>query len=71
MNSLEQDNYLNTLRNSYRELEPDPNKRQLLSSFGIDMARQKPYYHLYDTFVNEQVKKVLKKKNIKIIKNIP
>lgn len=65
MNRLEQDKYLNTLRNNYRELEPDPNKRQLLRSFGIDMARQKPYYHLYDTYVNEQVKKGFKKEKYK------
>ena len=54
---LEKDEYLNTLRNNYRELESDLRKRQLIRPFGIDMARQKPYYHLYDTFVNEQVKK--------------
>ena len=65
MTGLEKDEYLNTLHNNYGELEPDPNKRQLIRPFGIDMARQKPYYHLYDTFVNEQVKKGFKREKYK------
>ncbi len=43
---LEYDEYLNTLRN-YR----GGSKRN-----GIDMARQMPYYHLYDCYVEKQVK---------------
>ena len=61
MISLERDEFLNTLRNNYRELEPNSKKRSSIRPFGIDMARQKPYYHLYDTYVNEQVKKGFKK----------
>ena len=65
MISLERDEFLNTLRNNYRELEPNSKKRSSIRPFGIDMARQKPYYHLYDTYVNEQVKKGFKKEKYK------
>lgn len=65
MISLEKDEFLNTLRNNYRELESNFNKRKSIRPLGIDMARQKPYYHLYDTFVNEQVKKGFKKEKYK------
>lgn len=65
MISLERDEFLNTLRNNYGELEPNSKKRSSIRPFGIDMARQKPYYHLYDTYVNEQVKKGFKKEKYK------
>ena len=43
---LEYDEYLNTLYNH----------RGGHKQKGIDMARQMPYYHLYDKFVEQQVK---------------
>lgn len=43
---LEKDDFLNTL-NNYRGGK---------KSKGIDMARQMPYYHLYDIYVENQVK---------------
>ena len=46
MNSLENDVFLNKY----------PNHRGGRREFGIDMAHQMPYYHLYDEYVNQQVK---------------
>lgn len=43
---LEKDRFLNKY----------PNKRGGPKEFGIDMARQMPYYHLYDEYVENQVK---------------
>ena len=45
MNQLESDDFLNTY----------PNKLGGRKKNGIDMARQKPYYHLYDNFVAKKV----------------
>ena len=45
MTSLESDSFLNNY----------PNHRGGPKEFGIDMARQMPYYHLYDKFVDIQV----------------
>lgn len=58
---LDYDAYLNTFIN-HRGGRKDR---------GIDMARQMPYYHLYDAFVEKQVKAGYKKINIRIIRNIP
>lgn len=65
MKRLERDVFLNSLRNNYRDYEPDPNIREQISPFGIDMARQKPFYHLYDSFIDEQVKKGKKREKFK------
>ena len=54
MKRLENDEYLNTLRNFYGG-----------KKFGISMARQMPYYHLYDTFVEQQVLKGFKREKYK------
>jgi len=54
MNRLENDKFLNSLRNFYGGKE-----------YGINMARQMPYYHLYDTFVNQQVEKGFKREKYK------
>lgn len=54
MSRLENDEYLNSLRN-YRGGK----------EYGIDMARQMPYYHLYDAFVDQQVKKGFKRDKYK------
>ena len=47
---LDNDKFLRTLQNCQGEHKV----------FGIDMARQKPYYHLYDAYVENQVKRGLK-----------
>ncbi len=52
---LERDEYLNTL----------DNLRGGHRLKGIDMARQKPYYHLYDAFVEQQMKKGFKREKYK------
>lgn len=54
MSRLENDEYLNSLRN-YRGGK----------EYGIDMARQMPYYHLYDSFVDQQVKNGFKREKYK------
>lgn len=46
MHSLENDPFLNAY----------PNHRGGNKTYGIDMARQMPYYHLYDSYIDEQVK---------------
>lgn len=46
MNQLESDSYLNIF----------PNKRGGHKQNGIDMARQMPYYNLYDGFIAQKVK---------------
>lgn len=51
---LENDEYLNSLKN-YRGGK----------EYGIDMARQKPYYHLYDAYVDKQVKNGFKRDKYK------
>lgn len=48
MERLEQDSFLNGLPNNYG-IAYKPK--------GIDMARQRPYYHLYDHFIDQQVAK--------------
>lgn len=52
---LDRDPYLNSLKN-YR----GGHKKN-----GIDMARQMPYYHLYDAFVEKQVRKGYKREKYK------
>lgn len=52
---LDNDDYLNTLDN-----HSGGHKTK-----GIDMARQMPYYHLYDTFVDQQVKARFKRNKYK------
>lgn len=52
---LEYDEYLNTLYNH----------RGGHKQKGIDMARQMPYYHLYDEFVEQQVKAGFKREKYK------
>ena len=52
---LEYDEYLNTLYNH----------RGGHKQKGIDMARQMPYYHLYDDFVEQQVKAGFKREKYK------
>lgn len=54
MNQLEHDEFLNTLRNFHGGKE-----------YGISMSRQMPYYHLYDQFINQQVKKGFKREKFK------
>ena len=54
MNRLENDEFLNSLRNFHGGKE-----------YGINMARQMPYYHLYDSFVNQQVEKGFKREKYK------
>ncbi len=46
MNRLENDNFLNRFSNT----------KGGSCKFGIDMVRQMPYYHLYDNYVDKQVK---------------
>ena len=46
MSKLENDSFLNLY----------PNTRGGYKIYGIDMARQMPYYHLYDSFVEKQIK---------------
>lgn len=46
LNKLENDSFLKRLKNKYG-LKDSP--------FGIDMARQMPYYHLYDEFINAKI----------------
>lgn len=53
MHSLENDSFLSLF----------PNHRGGPKLKGIDMARQMPYYHLYDTYVNQQVEKGFKREN--------
>ena len=55
MNSLENDSFLNKY----------PNHRGGPKEFGIDMARQMPFYHLYDTFVDLQVEAGFKREKYK------
>ena len=55
MNSLETDPFLNRF----------PNRRGGQKEFGIDMARQMPYYHLYDNFVEKQVSLGFKREKYK------
>lgn len=55
MFKLEKDEYLCTLRN-YRGGH---------NQFGINMACQMPYYHLYDAYVEQQVKKGFKREKYK------
>lgn len=55
MHSLENDPFLRTL----------PNKVEGAKSYGIDMARQMPYYHLYDKYVDQQVEKGFKREKYK------
>lgn len=50
MSRLEKDEYLNSLSN----------KRGGQKQKGIDMARQMPYYHLYDNYIDIQVKNGVK-----------
>lgn len=52
--SLEHDDYLNTLDN-FRGGEKK----------GINMARQKPYYHLYDNYIEQQVRAGSKREKFK------
>lgn len=47
MKALGKDDFLNMF----------PNKRGGKKKKGIDMARQMPYYHLYDDFINSQIAK--------------
>ncbi len=54
MSQLENDEFLNTLRNFHGGKE-----------FGISMPRQMPYYHLYDKFVDQQVENGLKREKFK------
>lgn len=60
MMKLENDPYLNSLNNLY-DIPEKPH--------GISMPRQKPYYHLYDAFVDEQVKKGYKREKYKDYQN--
>lgn len=53
-NQLENDEFLNSLRNFHGGKE-----------YGISMPRQMPYYHLYDNFVDQQVKKGFKREKFK------
>ncbi len=55
MHKLENDPYLNSLKNY----------RGGIRKHGIDMARQMPYYHLYDAFVEQQVSKGFKREKYK------
>lgn len=55
MASLESDKFLNKY----------PNRRGGDREFGIDMARQMPYYHLYDEYVAKQVKMGISEKKFK------
>lgn len=55
MNSLESDRFLNKY----------PNHRGGTKEYGIDMARQMPYYHLYDSFVDAQVELGFKRERYK------
>lgn len=55
MNSLENDPFLRTLPNKIKGAKP----------YGIDMARQMPYYHLYDKYVEQQVEKGFKREKYK------
>ncbi len=55
MNSLENDPFLNRF----------PNHRGGARVFGIDMARQMPYYHLYDEYVDQQVESGFKRDKYK------
>ena len=54
-----------------RKLEDDPflcslpNHRGGSRQYGIDMARQMPYYHLYDSYVDMQVEKGFKREKYK------
>ena len=52
---LDHDEYLNTLRNIHGGTK----------EYGIDMARQMPYYHLYDAYVERQVKAGFKRDKYK------
>lgn len=54
MNRLERDEFLISLSDSKDG-----------GSKGINMARQKPYYHLYDEYVNQQVEKGVKRDKYK------
>lgn len=56
MNKLEKDSFLNKFANSYNILN---------RKMGINMARQKPYYGLYDSFIKGQVEKGAKKEKYK------
>lgn len=55
MTRLDKDDFLNTFANH----------RGGYKKKGIDMARQMPYYHLYDSFVEQQVAKGFKKERYK------
>lgn len=55
MNRLENDAFLN----SY------PNHRGGIRTHGIDLARQMPYYHLYDEFVDRKVAEGVKREKYK------
>lgn len=55
MNRLENDDFLN----SY------PNHRGGVRTHGIDLARQMPYYHLYDEFVEHKVAEGFKREKYK------
>lgn len=55
MHQLGKDDFLNTLSNHCGGIR----------THGIDMARQMPDYHLYDEFVNQQVKRGFKRKKYK------
>ena len=60
MNQLENDRFLLQY----------PNHRGGSRTHGIDLARQMPYYHLYDEFVGKKSRKAIKERNTKIISNI-
>ena len=55
MHRLENDPFLMTL----------PNKTPGAKPYGIDMARQMPFYHLYDKYVEQQVEKGYKREKYK------
>lgn len=55
MNQLENDEFLNHY----------PNHRGGHRSYGIDLARQMPYYHLYDEFVDRKVSEGIKRDKYK------
>lgn len=55
MHSLEEDLFLSSF----------PNHRGGEKLKGIDMARQMPYYHLYDAYVEQQVQKGFKRERYK------
>ena len=55
MNQLENDVFLNNY----------PNHRGGYRTHGIDLARQMPYYHLYDEFVNRKVSEGVKREKYK------